>query len=1110
MSPSTDYQEESAHHTGPAESPQQAILASLKTVLARLLHSAPAEIEAAMPLLEMGADSLVIAQAVRQIEERFGLSFTTRQLFEELNTLEALAAYIAAHSSQGAFEDRLPAVSVAPARPVKAVHETTAAAQRTTPTATVWQPHEAMAANGHGATPGSALERVISQQIQVMAQQLEVLRGRGRPMPEPVLPEAEAEAGRRAAPRQQRLESPPERQVTAPPQPASPAPRSALPPWRVTEVRARGLRPEQQRHLEDLIKRYTAKTPQSKQLTQRYRPVLADSRASAGFRLSTKEMLYPIFGDRARGARTWDIDGNEYIDLTMGFGVNLFGHYPPFVAEALQQQLEKTMQLGLQTPLAGEAAALVSELTGMQRVTFCNSGTEAVMTALRLARTATGRHKVVTFAMSYHGHFDGTLGEAQMRHGQPHTAPAAPGIAPSMVADLMVLEYGTPEALDIIRAHAHELAAVLVEPIQSRRPDFQPREFLQQLRQLTLQENIPLIFDEMITGFRVHPGGAQAWFGIQADLATYGKIVGGGMPIGIIAGKAAYMDGIDGGVWDYGDGSYPQANTTLFAGTFCKHPLAMAAACAVLREIKTQGLPIYERLNQRTAQVARTLNDYFGQEDMPLQIVHCASLFRFSYSSNLDLLYYHLLDKGVYIWEGRNCFLSTAHTDADIAYVITATQESLEALRQGGFLPRSAPQGEKKKTLHDNPSQLATTAKAMLAWAPQSLPEYLLRPRQVVQRLQPYVKAWWQQPGLEEYRDVFVALPGVCVAYVVNAFRDMGWPFSPGQRFATESIARQLGIDYQYQKLLGRLLEMFTEEGWLRHADEQWEVVQSPTAPDASALREHMQALLQKCPAATAELTLLERCASSLADVLQGRIEPLQLLFPAGDTRLITQVYQQSPGAQCLNTLLQKVVTEALANLPPGRRARLLEIGAGTGGTTACVLPHLPAEHTDYVFTDITPGFLWHARSTLQAYPFVHYQVLDIEQPPEGQHFAQQRFDIVIAANVLHATRDLRQAVQHIQQLLMPGGLLVLLEGTTKQRWLDLIFGLTDGWWRFTDHHLRPSYPLLTTVQWQKFLSANGFNDVVGLAPRSASAEHEDIFSQQVVIVAQHTAPPGG
>lgn len=370
------------------------------------------------------------------------------------------------------------------------------------------------------------------------------------------------------------------------------------------------------------------------------------------------------------------------------------------------------MPFGPQTSLAGEVAQLISELTGMERVTFCNSGTEAVMTAVRLARTVTNRQKIVVFAGSYHGHFDGTLGIAQTE--RPNAVPIAPGVMPGMVADVLVLDYGKPESLEVLQAHAHELAAVLVEPVQSRRPDLQPQEFLQQLRKLTQESGIALIFDEMITGFRLHPGGAQAWFGINADIATYGKIVGGGMPIGVIAGKSTYMDSMDGGVWNYGDVSYPQVSTTFFAGTFCKHPLTMAAARAVLQQLKIQGCVLHEQLNQRTSRLTATLNAYFEQEDVPIRIVHCGSLFRFSFKTNLDLLFYHLLEKGVYIWEGRNCFLSTAHTDADIEYLIQTIKDSLQELRQGGFLP---PGGNKTPK---NEQKLNTKA---VDWYPLSDPQ---------------------------------------------------------------------------------------------------------------------------------------------------------------------------------------------------------------------------------------------------------------------------------------------------------------------------------------------------------------------------------------------------
>src|SRR5262249_19766039 len=153
--------------------------------------------------------------------------------------------------------------------------------------------------------------------------------------------------------------------------------------------------------------------------------VLADFRVSAGFRLALKEMIYPIVADRAALARIWDADGNEYLDLSMGFGVNLFGHNPPFITEAVEQQLKVGMQLGPQTRLAGQVATLMRELTGMERVTFTNSGTEAVMGVLRLARLTTGRTKIALFSESYHGTFDGVLAQAQSGSYQHRAVPGA-------------------------------------------------------------------------------------------------------------------------------------------------------------------------------------------------------------------------------------------------------------------------------------------------------------------------------------------------------------------------------------------------------------------------------------------------------------------------------------------------------------------------------------------------------------------------------------------------------------------------------------------------------------------------------------------------------------
>jgi glutamate-1-semialdehyde 2,1-aminomutase len=457
-----------------------------------------------------------------------------------------------------------------------------------------------------------------------------------------------------------------------------------------------------QAYLKKFIEAYTQRTQTSKQLAQNYRAVLADRRNSEGFHPAFKEMVYPIVGKKALGSQLWDVDGNEYIDLVMGFGVSFFGHNPPFIKDAIAQRLEQGFHIGPQSDLAGEVATLISELTGLERVTFSNTGTEAVMTALRLARAATGRSKIVMFSGSYHGHFDGTLVQSQTVDGILSMVPSALGIPDNLAKDVLVLEYGTPQSLEIINHHSHELAAVIVEPIQDEQPNLQPYEFLKQIRQLTQKAGIALIFDEMLTGFRIHLGGAQAWFSIQADIATYGKIVGGGMPIGVIAGRSTYMDRIDGGNWNYGDESSPQTEKTFFAGTYCKHPLAMAAAHAALKYLKQQGPSLQEALNQRTQQFIETLNTYFNEEGLPIQLANFGSVFNrvssnfsgpikqaednCSTSVSMDLLFYHLIYKGIFI-QGGSGILSTAHTLNDLEKIVHAIKESVHDLREAKILP---------------------------------------------------------------------------------------------------------------------------------------------------------------------------------------------------------------------------------------------------------------------------------------------------------------------------------------------------------------------------------------------------------------------------------------
>ena len=452
----------------------------------------------------------------------------------------------------------------------------------------------------------------------------------------------------------------------------------------------------QKKYLQQFIADYNECTKTSKELTQNYRFTLADSRVPAGFNLVLKEMCYPIVAKKSCGSRIWDVDENEYVDVTMGFGINLFGHNPSFVKTALVEQLEQGIHLGPQTELAGEVAELIAEMTGMERVAFSNTGTEAVMSAIRIARAATNRNKIAIFSGSYHGHSDGTLVEVKEINGSLQIGPTVPGVPPRMAEDVLVLDYGNPKSLELIEAYKQELAAILVEPVQTSRADLQPKEFLHQLRQLTTELGIVLIFDEMVTGFRIHPGGAQAWFGVAADIATYGKIVGGGLPIGVIAGKAAYMDKIDGGMWNYGDTSFPQIETTFFAGTHCKHPLSLAAAKAVLKYLKTEGATLQSNLNQRTAEFVNILNAYFEAEKIPVKMIGFGSLFGPASSGNttnseqslplgLSLLTYHLIKRG-FLSRGGSGFLSTAHTDEDINYIIQAVKDSINDLRSGCLL----------------------------------------------------------------------------------------------------------------------------------------------------------------------------------------------------------------------------------------------------------------------------------------------------------------------------------------------------------------------------------------------------------------------------------------
>jgi len=715
------------------------IMSKLVQVFQDLSGLEAEDIDPSASFLELGFDSLFLTQVAQEIHTAFDVTVSFRQLLLDTPSLLALAGYLDQQAPPSAFRDEAPPsadsgpaapppttelASLPALMPARLVQNQGALFDVAPPgTAGSLPPRVgglyAGGPRGYASlqsnlsektlttddydTPGqpdgaTALERIFQQQLRtmagVMAQQLQVLGAasgvalpRALPVPAPptaqrsdAAPSTKAEpTAPRATPRGDRIDPPGEAEF------------KPFGPYKPIQKGATGeLTPRQEAFLGALIERYTRKTARSKQLTQEYRPYLADPRAAAGFRAQWKEMVYPIVTNRSKGSKLWDVDGNEYIDLVNGFGPIGLGHRPDFVTKAIRAQLDEGIEIGPQTPLAGDVAKLICKLTGVERVTFCNTGSEAVMAALRVARTVTGRKKVVFFSGAYHGTFDEVLVKRIGKADAARTSPIAPGIPQDNVQNIVVLDYGAPESLEWVRAHARELAAVLVEPVQSRHPALQPRAFLHEMRRITAEAGCALIIDEIVTGFRVHPGGIQALFDVRADLVTYGKVLGGGMPIGVLAGKAAFMDALDGGMWQYGDDSYPEVGVTFFAGTFVRHPLALAAAKAVLEHLDEQGPALQERVAARTATLVARLNDLFDRYSMPTRIETFSSVFYFTFPSDVrfgSILYYLLREKGIHIQEGFPCFLSTAHSEEDVERVYAAFAASVAEMRDGELLP---------------------------------------------------------------------------------------------------------------------------------------------------------------------------------------------------------------------------------------------------------------------------------------------------------------------------------------------------------------------------------------------------------------------------------------
>ncbi|MEY3898444.1 MAG: hypothetical protein RLZZ214_3966, partial [Verrucomicrobiota bacterium] len=579
---------------------------------------------------ELGFDSLFLTQASQAIQSRFGVKVTFRQMLGDLSTVASLAKHLEKEMPAGA---PTPAVVAAPV----------------------------------AAATGTPLEQLMANNLQLMQAMLAGQQPAPVHGPNPVKWPANFERNTNTNTR--------------------------FGPYKPIDKGDKGgLTDPQQNSLDQLIARYVAKTPSSKAYTAEHRPHYADPRAVSGFKSLWKEMVYPIVSARSKDAKIWDIDGNEYVDITMGFGTYFFGHSPDWLIDAIEKQLRTGVEIGPQSPIAGKLAKSICKLTGMERATFCNTGSEAVMAAMRLARTITGRSRIAYFTGDYHGMFEEVLVRGAWVNGVYKAQPIAPGIPQSLVENMLVLDYADPASLEILRAHAHELAAVMVEPVQSRAPGLQPREFMHEVRAITAKSGTALIFDEVVTGFRCAPGGAQAYFGVEADMATYGKVIGGGMPIGVLAGKKEYMDALDGGGWNYGDDSFPEVGVTFFAGTFVRHPLALAAAWRVVEHLMGEGPRLQIEMEERVGRLCRTLNEYFEKIEVPIRLPHFSAYAVIEHAPDLkfaSLLWYFLREKGVHVWEGRPLYFTTAHTDDDLDKVVKAFTDSVTELQAAGFLPAS-------------------------------------------------------------------------------------------------------------------------------------------------------------------------------------------------------------------------------------------------------------------------------------------------------------------------------------------------------------------------------------------------------------------------------------
>ena len=395
--------------------------------------------------------------------------------------------------------------------------------------------------------------------------------------------------------------------------------------------------------------------------------------------------MNPLYIDHSKGSKIYDVDGNEYIDYVCSWGPPILGHSDSRIEKAVVKAVEKGTSFGACTEIEVKFASLITGMyPSIEKIRMVNSGTEATMSAVRLARGYTGKSKIIKFDGCYHGHGDSFLikaGSGVITFG----IPGSPGITPETAGNTLIAQYNNIKSVkELIAGNKGEIAALIVEPIMANAGMITPQnDFLKKLRNVTEKEGILLIFDEVITGFRIAPGGAQEYYGITPDLTTLGKIIGGGLPVGAFGGKKEIMDYLapDGPVYQ--------------AGTLSGNPLAMAAGFEAVSVLKEGS--VYDKLEKLGARLESGLRNNMEKLSIPYSLSRVGSLLGLAFtdkkvvdlesSMSSDSEFYaayfkEMLKNGVYLAPSAYevAFVSAAHSEEDIDRTIEASFKSLKAI----------------------------------------------------------------------------------------------------------------------------------------------------------------------------------------------------------------------------------------------------------------------------------------------------------------------------------------------------------------------------------------------------------------------------------------------